>query len=138
MDRTRNDLARVAACIVAFALSLVAVTAKAGSARVERLLLRGASRTRVDTVTAVLPRPAPPEYTYGELAELERRLRNLAIFDRVAVERHATDLVVTVREKWTLVPSVELSTGTTLADSYALLGLTEYNFLGTGNQLGAS
>ncbi|MEY4580838.1 MAG: hypothetical protein RL701_5541 [Pseudomonadota bacterium] len=40
-----------------------------------------------------------------------------------------------MREKWTLVPSFDLATGTTLTDLYVLLGLTEYNVLGTGSKL---
>jgi hypothetical protein len=106
--------------------------------RVTKLAFEGLEATLPGTVAALLPRATPATYTPLELAELERRLNNLGIFDAVMVGCRGPVLLVRVREKWTLVPNVALSTGETFADTYALLGLTEYNFLGTANQVALS
>jgi hypothetical protein len=45
-------------------------------------------------------------------------------------------LHIRVREKWTLIPEFDLSRGTTPADIYVLLGVTEYNAFGLGSALG--
>lgn len=105
---------------------------------VRELAFEGLEATQPATVAALLPRSLPSSYAPLELAELERRLNNLGIFDAVAVSCNGPTLVVRVREKWTLVPNVALSTGKTFADTYALLGVTEYNFLGTANQVAFS
>lgn len=98
----------------------------------------GNSRTRQSTVLDLLPRQPPATYSDEEVAELERRVNNLEIFDSVHVERKGETIEVEVREKWTLIPSVEFSSGRTFADTYALLGLTEYNFLGSADSLSGS
>ena len=103
---------------------------------VASVVIRGAARTREATLLELLPRLPPATYSERELAEFERRVNNLAIFDDVELTRERQRLVLRVREKWTLIPSVEFSSGATLEDSYALAGVTEFNFLGTGNQLG--
>lgn len=103
---------------------------------VTSIAIRGTSRTREVTLLELLPRLPPSSYSERELAEFERRINNLAIFDDVELTRDGGRLFVRVREKWTLIPSVEFSSGSTLEDSYALAGVTEFNFLGTGNQLG--
>jgi hypothetical protein len=95
----------------------------------------GLSRTREATVLRLLPRAPPARYSRAELLEFDRRLNNLGIFDLVSVSPVGSRVVVRVREKWTLIPKVELSTGSTLEDSAALLGVVEYNFLGSANQL---
>jgi outer membrane protein assembly factor BamA len=100
--------------------------------------LEGFEATATATVQKLFPRSWPSSFTAFELAEVERRLNNLGIFDAVRVVCRGPALSITVREKWTLVPSVEFSTGKTLADTYALLGVTEYNFLGSANQLALS
>jgi hypothetical protein len=105
---------------------------------IERLQFEGLSATAVETVQDLLPHPVPTRYSPLELEEFERRLNNLGIFDAVTVACDGSSLRILVREKWTLVPEVDFATGKTFADSYALLGLTEYNFLGTANQLGFS
>ena len=105
---------------------------------IEQVALQGLSATREDTLLELLPRPAPSRYTPLELAELERRLNNLGIFDAVTVACEGSTLRIAVREKWTLVPEVDFQSGKTLADSYAMLGVTEYNFLGTAHQLALS
>jgi hypothetical protein len=100
--------------------------------------LEGLSATAADTVTDLLPRSPPAIYARQELGEFERRLGNLGIFDAVAVDCEGRVLRVVVREKWTLVPEVDFATGKTLTDTYALLGVTEYNLFGTANQLSIS
>jgi hypothetical protein len=49
-------------------------------------------------------------------------VNNLGVFDDVAIAIEKEWLIVTVREKWTLIPSFDLATGTTLEDSFVLLG----------------
>jgi len=105
---------------------------------VRSLEVRGNDRTKKETVRSLLPREPPALYSPEELAEFERRLGNLEIFDRVQVEVRGDVLRVTVREKWTLIPSLDLSTGRTLRDTYVLLGLDEFNLLGRAVNLGAS
>jgi len=103
--------------------------------QIEVVSVSGNTRTRRDTLLELLPRQPPARFSDAELAEFERRVANLAIFDRVVVERSGATLKVAVREKWTLIPNFEFATSRTLADSYALAGVTEYNAFGTGNQL---
>jgi hypothetical protein len=110
----------------------------ATSQSVEALAFSGLSATREETVLELLPRRLPSRFSSLELAELERRLNNLGIFDHVAVGCDGSTLTVVVREKWTLVPEVDFSSGKTWSDSYALLGATEYNIFGTANQLSVS
>jgi hypothetical protein len=98
---------------------------------VERVMLRGAERTREATLLELLPREPPASYSDAELKETERRISNLGIFDYVEITRMKRDVAITVREKWTLIPSLELATGKTLEDLYLSLGATEYNFFGT-------
>lgn len=103
--------------------------------RIESVAIEGNDRTRDTTIVELLPRRMPALYTREELVELERRLNNLEIFDRVTVEHEGTELRITVREKWTLIPEVDFSSGETFEDARFLVGATEYNFLGTANQL---
>lgn len=86
----------------------------------------------------LLPRAPPALYTDAELLELERRLANLDVFDLVRVTRMPAEIVVLVREKWTLIPMFELSTGSTWRDTYVALSATEYNLLGRALVLMAS
>jgi hypothetical protein len=102
---------------------------------VRQVAIRGNSATQRATLLGLLPRHPPARYHPSELADFERRLHNLGIFDAVAVECRGTELAVEVREKWTLVPELDFASGQTFDDSYALLGMTEYNLLGTANQL---
>jgi len=95
----------------------------------------GNGRTRRENLLELLPRKPPAKFTEAELVEFERRVGNLAIFDQVKVDRNGSTLNVELREKWTLIPTVEFSGSQTFADAYALVGVTEYNAFGTGNQL---
>ena len=103
-----------------------------------RVQVHGARATRRQTLLELLPRSVPTVYSAAERAELQRRIANLELFDSVVVAQEGATLSITVREKWTLVPEVDFATGTTLSDTYLLLGLTEYNFLGTGSAAGAN
>jgi surface antigen-like variable number repeat protein len=110
-----------------------------GSSRLISILavvLRGNERTRDATLLELLPRPAPATFSENELLELERRINNLGIFDSVDVRVVGSELVVTVREKFTITPSLDFSTGQTLADFEVSAGATEYNFLGRASELG--
>src|SRR4051794_29053715 len=109
-----------------------------GSHFITRCTLEGASRTAEATVCELLPRGLPATYASGDLVEYERRLSNLRIFDQVTVNATGSTLVVQAREKWSLIPSLEFSSARTFKDTYFLLGLTEYNALGTANQVGLS
>jgi hypothetical protein len=102
---------------------------------VGHLTISGNSATSRETVLGALPRSPPAPYSAAELSDFDRRLRNLGIFDDVRVECRGNGLHVAVREKWTLVPELDFATGQTLADTYALLGATEYNLFGSANQL---
>lgn len=103
---------------------------------IERLELSGVERTERELVTELLPREPPAYYVEAELAELERRLHNLGIFDQVAVRHSASVIRVELSEKWTLTPAFELVTGSSLATSYIAGGLTEYNAFGRATQVG--
>lgn len=105
---------------------------------VDAVEIRGVKRTRPSTVLSLLPRDPPAGFSADELGEFERRLNNLGIFDAVAVRIEGRRLIVDLREKWTLIPDVELSTGRTFADTYVSVGLTEFNFAGTAASLGAT
>ncbi len=105
------------------------------AAPIEVVAIVGNTRTRRETLLELLPRRPPTQLSDLELAEFERRINNLAIFDRVKVTRAGATLTVEVREKWTLIPNFDFASSQTVADSYALVGVTEYNVFGTGNQL---
>ena len=106
--------------------------------RVQSVFVSGNDATAEETLLALLPRRPPARFRRDELLEFERRLNNLGIFDHVATRCEDDVLEIHVREKWTLVPELDFATGETLEDTYALLGATEYNLLGTANQLGIS
>jgi outer membrane protein assembly factor BamA len=112
------------------------VLAADGGRLVTKVDVRGNSRTKPETIVALLRREPPAHYTAAELAELERRINNLGIFDAVAVTIERDVLVVAIREKWTLIPSFDLATGTTLEDTFILLGAAEYNAFGTATFIG--
>jgi outer membrane protein assembly factor BamA len=131
-------VAIVRAFLICIFIMLVPTPTHAEAAAVERVELLGLRRTRPATVLDLLPRVPPAPFRDDELHEIERRLKNLAIFDQVEVTRIGSVVRIAVREKWTLVPRFELATGTTLQDSYLLLGLTDYNFLGLGGAFGVS
>ncbi|MET0793426.1 MAG: hypothetical protein ABW061_18030 [Polyangiaceae bacterium] len=134
----RAGAAAVVTALFAFHGSARAADESSQTDRVDTVAVYGNTRTRRETLLELLPRRPPATFSTRELAEVERRIDNLAIFDRVSLERHGTRLEIHVREKWTLIPNVDFASSKTLADTYALVGLTEYNAFGTGNQLGLS
>lgn len=123
-------------CFLVFALWSWAAVASAQA--VERVTLIGNARTRASTVLELLPRQPPASYRDEELAELERRIANLGVFDHVSVTRSGSELTIRVREKWTLTPTFDLATGKTPSDLYLELGATEYNVAGTATSLSVS
>lgn len=131
---------RPLAVFVAVVLTLgVAVDARAeASVELTGVVIDGNTRTREVTFLELLPRPLPDRYTRAEVAEFERRVRNLSLFDDVSVALEGSALHVRVREKTTIAPIVELSTGKTLRDSSGKLGVVEYNLLGRAIELGGS
>jgi hypothetical protein len=96
----------------------------------------GLESTKLEVVMDLLPRPLPTELTEGEIQEFKRRVKNLGLFDSVVVTREESHLRVKLSHKTTLSPNVHFSSGKTLRDSSATLGLTEYDFLGTAAALG--
>jgi hypothetical protein len=111
---------------------------RASAARLSGLVhVLGLRRTRASTVTELLPRHPPATYTDLELLELERRLDNLGVFDDVTIRRVDGAIEVSVREKWTLIPTFDLQRGKTFRDTFLVVGATEYNFLGTASSLSA-
>lgn len=114
---------------------MLASAAADASASIEELAISGNRRTRSTTFEALLPRPLPTALGDPEIDELERRIRNLGIFDAVTVARRGHQLDVTVREKWTLIPSLEFSSGRSAIDTNVLVGVTEANIFGTGHHL---
>ncbi len=108
---------------------------EAGSSLLARSMNRFRFPTRPGVVQArLLFGPGDP-YDSTEIAESTRRIRELAIFQEVAIDsgRLQGRLAVTVRvrDSWSTSPQFSLSAGggtTTWA-----LGVTESNLLGTGN-----
>jgi len=103
---------------------------------VARVELRGAEGVSSDTLLSLLPREAPAKYTDDEILEYQRRLNDLGIFEEVAVAIEGEVLVVRLQKKFTLTPSIGLSTGRTLADTYVKVGADEYNTFGRAADLG--
>ena len=64
---------------------------------VDAVDIRGVKRTRPSTVLSLLPRDPPGGFSADEIAELERRLNNLGIFDAVAVRIEGRRLIVELR-----------------------------------------
>jgi len=106
------------------------------TARITSMRIEGLIHTKPETIERLLPRPLPAEFTRAEVEEFERRVRNLSLFDHVQVLRDGEVLTVTVQEKITLAPIVNFTSGSSLKDLNATLGLVEYNLWGTGTQLG--
>lgn len=96
----------------------------------------GLIHTKPDTILRLLPRSAPAEYTQAEIEEFERRVRNLSLFDRVQVIRSGRTVTVDVEEKITLTPILNFTSGSSLKDLNATVGLVESNLFGTGTHLG--
>jgi hypothetical protein len=103
---------------------------------IETTQIGGLIHTKEETIWKLLPRPVPGRFTSAELAEFERRIRNLSLFDHVEVTIRDHHVVVDVQEKFTLSPILSFTSGTSVKDLNATGGLVEYNLGGTGTQLG--
>lgn len=98
--------------------------------------IEGLVHTEQGTILRLLPRLLPAEFTRTEIEEFERRVRNLSLFDHVQVTRDGHSLTVAVQEKITLAPILNFTSGSSVKDLNATVGLVEYNLFGTGTQLG--
>lgn len=134
---------RCCAGIIVLVLPAMAHPAVAAEHRVEpgivsikTIEISGLIHTKEDTIRRLLPQPVPALFSSQEIEEFERRIRNLSLFDRVAVAVHGEDLTVAVQEKVTLSPILSFTSGTSLKDLNATAGLVEYNVNGTGTQIG--
>ena len=103
---------------------------------IDVIQIEGLVHTTQDTLFRLLPRSLPAEFTKAEIEEFERRVRNLSLFDRVQVTRAGQHMTVEVQEKITLAPILNFTSGTSVKDLNATMGLVEYNLFGTGTQLG--
>ena len=103
---------------------------------IETVRIEGLIHTEQETILRLLPRSLPAEFTRAEVEEFERRVRNLSLFDRVQVTRAGQNVTVDVQEKITLAPILNFTSGTSVKDLNATVGLVEYNLFGTGTQLG--
>ena len=112
------------------------VPESSGLVQVAQSRVEGVRRTRPDALLDLLPRPLPAEFSQAELLEFERRIRNLSLFDHVQVTVQEQTLVVEVREKFTLAPILNFTSGSTPQDLNATGGLVEYNVDGNGTALG--
>ena len=72
---------------------------------IENTQAQGLIHTEAATIWKLLPRSVPGEFTRAELAEFERRIRNLSLFDHVEVDIQNHRVAVGVHEKFTLSPS---------------------------------
>lgn len=103
---------------------------------IDTVNIEGLIHTKQETILRLLPRPLPAEFTRTEIEEFERRVRNLSLFDRVQVTRDGDTLAVAAQEKITLAPILNFTSGSSMKDLNATVGLVEYNLFGTGTQLG--
>lgn len=103
---------------------------------INRAELHGLIHTKESTILELLARPIPAEFTPAEVHEFERRVRNLSLFDHVDVSVKDGLLAVDVHEKITLAPILNFTSGSSLQDLNATIGLVEYNVGGTGTQMG--
>lgn len=133
------------AICLAFALSDPAAVTSALAANgiaddetvwIDTVQIEGLIHTKQETILRLLPWSLPAEFTRAEVEEFERRVRNLSLFDRVEVTRVDQNVTVDVQEKITLAPILNFTSGTSVKDLNATVGLVEYNLFGTGTQLG--
>jgi hypothetical protein len=109
--------------------------AEAAAMPITTLEIEG-SDGKEDEIAELLPRPLPTALTGAEIVELTRRIKNLALFDKVAVEQRGAVLAIRVRRKFVLTPIVDFSTGKTLADASATIGAIHNDIDGHASRLG--
>lgn len=103
---------------------------------VNSIEIQGNGSTKKEALIEILPRQLPTTMTNAEIVEYSRRIKNLGIFDLVKVSKIDNKLLLEVRRKRTLSPIIGFSTGKTIQDTSAVLGLNEHDFLGDGTKLG--
>lgn len=108
--------------------------------RIEGFRFIGLTRTKESVLRRALDVEEGAPYTETVRAEMERDIRRLGLFDRVAVrpavqevEGESTVVEVEVRERWTLVPIPFFSTGS--GGSSGGLFVIENNLLGYNKRL---
>lgn len=89
-----------------------------------------------DEIAELLPRALPSALSDAEVTEFTRRVKNLALFDKVEVERRGSILWVSVRRKFALKPIFDFSTGKTLADASGTIGAVHNDIDGHASRLG--
>jgi len=145
LSRFVHDRARfILALGIIFALNYPAVfsalaaqgIAEGETASIKAVHIEGLIHTKQETILRLLPRPLPAEFTGAEIDEFERRVRNLSLFDHVQVTREGRSLAVVAQEKVTLAPILNFTSGSSMKDLNATVGLVEYNLFGSGTQLG--
>jgi hypothetical protein len=100
-----------------------------------RLEVSGLRRTSESLVRDLMPRPTPGCFSEEDVAEFERRLWDTSIFDDVKVSEENSVLKVAIREKWTLIPGIDFSSGQTIRDSSLNVSLVEGNMFGRASAL---
>jgi hypothetical protein len=100
------------------------------------LEVEGLKRLKRSVVEELLPAALPACVSEADIEEIDRRLWTMGLFDQVSVVREGRVLRVTLREKWTLIPAVDVATSRTLVDSFFFASLMELNFLGRAIELG--
>lgn len=125
-------LRAVAACVVLF------LTTPAGAAQlgIDRVEAKGLGTTELATLIELLPRDPPAIYTDSELAEFERRVRNLELFDRVDITVEQRVLRVDVGRKENVEPEFDFASGATAADTAVGLGATHHDVDGKASKFG--
>lgn len=103
---------------------------------IDAVHIEGLIHTKQDTILRLLPHPVPAEFTSAEVEEFERRVRNLSLFDHVQVTREGRSVTIDAQEKITLAPILNFTSGSSMQDLNATVGLVEYNLFGAGTQLG--
>lgn len=124
-----------------FLFSLISTSIFAGETptqSIQELVVVGLVRTHQDVVTDELTFSVPGEATDAQIEESIQRLRNLGIFRTAdhTLEPHpkGQKLVITVDEKWTLLPIFSLQSGGEL--SSFLIGAFDVNLLGRYLEIG--
>jgi outer membrane protein assembly factor BamA len=100
---------------------------------IEQIRIQGLLRTTERTITDLLVQRVPGSFSPAEIAEFERRIRNLSIFDHVSITIHEQVLTIQVSEKFMLAPILNFTSGSSPQDLNATAGLVEYNLGGTGS-----
>lgn len=115
--------------LTSLALLLAVVPARAGT-RIERLEASGLGTTRTRTLTELLPAELPASFEDDDLREFERRVRNLGLFDAVAIAVVGSVLHVDVRRKENVEPDLDFASGATARDTELSLGAQHHDIDG--------